>query len=126
MFTLFRNMSFRWKLTLPLALLAALFCTLGVVATVAVSDLSSRLSLFSSQLLPQATNLLEADRDLYQALIAERAFVQGAEPEEFSALAAEHADNLQQAIDRVSVFASTTTSGQGKAMAQQFNEAFNA
>lgn len=126
MFTLFRNMSFRWKLTLPLALLAALFCTLGAVATIAVSDLSSRLSLFSANLLPQATNLLEADRDLYQALIAERAFVQGVEPEKFTALAAEHDDNLQQAMDRVNVFASTTTSAQGKAMAQQFNEAFNA
>tara|TARA_R110000822_G_scaffold120828_2_gene254405 strand:- start:13262 stop:14908 length:1647 start_codon:yes stop_codon:yes gene_type:complete len=126
MFTVFRNMSFRWKLTLPLALLAALFCTLGAVATIAVSDLSSRLSLFSANLLPQATNLLEADRDLYQALIAERAFVQGVEPEEFTALAAEHDDNLQQAMDRVNVFASTTTSAQGKAMAQQFNEAFNA
>ena len=80
MFTVFRNMSFRWKLTLPLALLAALFCTLGAVATIAVSDLSSRLSLFSANLLPQATNLLEADRDLYQALVAERTFVQGVEP----------------------------------------------
>tara|TARA_R110000796_G_scaffold99567_1_gene207781 strand:- start:38577 stop:40223 length:1647 start_codon:yes stop_codon:yes gene_type:complete len=126
MFTVFRNMSFRWKLTLPLALLAALFCTLGAVATIAVSDLSSRLSLFSANLLPQATNLLEADRDLYQALIAERAFVQGVEPEEFAALAVEHGDNLQQAIDRVNVFAASTDSAQGKAMAQQFNEAFNA
>ncbi|MEH6499086.1 MAG: methyl-accepting chemotaxis protein [Pseudoalteromonas distincta] len=126
MFTVFRNMSFRWKLTLPLALLAALFCTLGAVATIAVSDLSSRLSLFSANLLPQATNLLEADRDLYQALVAERTFVQGVEPEEFAALAVEHGDNLQQAIDRVNVFAASTDSAQGKAMAQQFNEAFNA
>ena len=97
MFTVFRNMSFRWKLTLPLALLAALFCTLGAVATIAVSDLSSRLSLFSANLLPQATNLLEADRDLYQALIAERAFVQGVEPEEFTALAAEQAWEISSA-----------------------------
>ncbi|WP_339649026.1 methyl-accepting chemotaxis protein [Halopseudomonas pelagia] len=122
----FRNMGFRWKLTLPLGMLAIVFLALGMVSFVAVTDLSSRLNRFSSELLPQATTLLEADRDLYQALVAERAFVHGLDPDEFAEMGAEHRTNMQQAIDRVNVFAGSTQSAEGKAMARQFNEAFAA
>ncbi|SDS10577.1 methyl-accepting chemotaxis protein [Halopseudomonas xinjiangensis] len=124
MFKLFRNIGFRWKLTLPLGLLVALFCTLGAVSYLAVSQLTGRLQLFSSELLPQATNLLEADRDLYQALVAERTLVQLAGSANRSELEAEHRDNLQQAMDRVKVYAGKTDSAQGQALAQRFYQAF--
>ncbi|HDZ57234.1 MAG TPA: methyl-accepting chemotaxis protein [Pseudomonas xinjiangensis] len=125
MFSLFRNLGFRWKLTLPLGVLFGLFCTLGVVSYMAVVGLSGRLDQFSSNLLPQATNLLEADRDLYQALVAERTLVQGAARNQFAELDAEHKANMQQALDRVSVYADSTDSREGKAMAERFNGAFS-
>nr|WP_150304553.1 methyl-accepting chemotaxis protein [Pseudomonas saliphila] len=126
MFNLFRNLGFRWKLTLPLGLLVALFCALGGVSFIAVQDLTARLQLFSSDLLPQATNLLEADRDLYQALVAERTLVQLAGNGSQPGLEAEHRDNMQQAFDRVNVFASKTDSTHGKALADRFAQAFDA
>ncbi|UAW99660.1 methyl-accepting chemotaxis protein [Halopseudomonas nanhaiensis] len=126
MFKLFRNLGFRWKLTLPLGLLVALFCALGGVSFIAVNDLASRLQLFSSELLPQATNLLEADRDLYQALVAERTLVQLAGAGDHPELEADHRDNMQQAYDRVAVFAEKTDSAQAKALAERFNQAFMA
>lgn len=126
MFGFFRNMSFRWKLTLPLGVLAILFLALGVVSYVAVTDLDHRLDRFSVELLPQATTLLEADRDLYQALVAERAFANGLDPDQFAEMSATHSENMQQAVDRVNVFARSTQSSEGKAMAQRFNEAFAA
>lgn len=126
MFKLFRNLGFRWKLTLPLGLLVALFCALGGVSFIAVNDLASRLQLFSSELLPQATNLLEADRDLYQALVAERTLVQLAGAGSHPELEADHRDNMQQAYDRVAVFAEKTDSAQAKALAERFNQAFMA
>ncbi|PCD00214.1 methyl-accepting chemotaxis protein [Halopseudomonas pelagia] len=124
MFGFFRNMSFRWKLTLPLGILVGLFFALGMVSYIAVTDLTGRLSRFSDELLPQSTTLLQADRDLYQALLAERALVSGLDPDQFAEMTAEHSENMQQAIDRVSAFASNTRSSEGKAMAQRFNDAF--
>lgn len=125
MFKAFRNLGFRWKLTLPLGVLVALFCTLGIVSFMAVNDLSGRLQLFSSELLPQATTLLEADRDMYQALVAERTMVQlagnGSQPD----LRIEHRDNMQQTFDRVKGFASTTGSSQAKALADTFFHTFD-
>ncbi len=125
MLNLFRNLGFRWKLTLPLGLLVALFCMLGSVSYLAVSHLTARLQLFSSELLPQATNLLEADRDLYQALVAERTLVQLAGSGNRSEFEAEHRENLQQAMDRVRIYASKSDSSQGQALAQRFYQAFD-
>ncbi|KAA0697041.1 methyl-accepting chemotaxis protein [Halopseudomonas laoshanensis] len=126
MFGFFRNMGFRWKLTLPLGVLAVLFLALGIVSYTAVMDLTGRLNRFSTELLPQATTLLEADRDLYQALVAERAFVTGLDPEQFADMTAAHSENMQQAIDRVNAFAASSQSSEGKAMAQRFSDAFAA
>lgn len=126
MFGFFHNLSFRWKLILPLGVLALLFLAQGVVSYIAVTDLSTRLNRFSAELLPQASTLLEADRDLYQALVAERAFVHGLESEQFAEMSTVHRENMQQAIDRVNLFAAATSSSEGKAMAQRFNDAFAA
>ncbi|GGC87914.1 methyl-accepting chemotaxis protein [Halopseudomonas salina] len=120
----FRNLGFRWKLTLPMVLLAGLFCLLGAVAFIGTNDLSSRMERFSSGLLPQATNLLEADRDMYQALVAERSLVQGVARVERDKLVSEHADNLQQALDRVKVSTSLAVSPESKALGQQFVQVF--
>ncbi|MFT6616718.1 MAG: methyl-accepting chemotaxis protein [Halopseudomonas sp.] len=113
-------MGFRWKLTLPMLILAGIFCLLGAVSYIGISDLSSRMERFSSGLLPQATNLLEADRDMYQALLAERALVQGASREERAALASEHANNMQQALDRVQVSAGLAVSSDSRALGEKF------
>jgi len=78
--------------------LAALFCTLGAVATIPSSDLSSRLSLFSAKPATQATNLLKPIATFTRRLNCRAGLLFKAwNLEEFTALAAEHDDNLQQA-----------------------------
>lgn len=126
MINLFRNLGFRWKLTVPLGVLVVLFCTLAAVSFIAVQNLSGRVQLFSTLLMPQATNLLEADRDLYQALVAERTLVQLAGSTDTSELDSEHSGNLQQALDRVKTYASKTESSEGRALAERFVQAFEA
>lgn len=126
MINLFRNLGFRWKLTVPLAVLVVLFCSLAAVSFIAVQHLSERVQLFSTSLLPQATNLLEADRDLYQALVAERTLIQLAGTADTSALSSEHSGNLQQALNRVKAYAGKTASGEGRALAERFVQAFEA
>tara|TARA_R110001592_G_scaffold65634_5_gene201282 strand:+ start:41017 stop:42642 length:1626 start_codon:yes stop_codon:yes gene_type:complete len=119
-------MGFRWKLTLPMLILAGIFFLLGAVSYIGISDLSSRMERLSSGLLLQATNFLEADRDMYQALLAERALVQGASREERAALASEHANNMQQALDRVNVSAGLAVSSESRALGEKFALAFTA
>lgn len=121
MLSLFRDLGFRWKLTLPILILAALFLLLGLSAFLAVNEVDNRLDRISTQLLPQSNTVLEADRDLYQALQAERALVAGVQADN---LESEHSSNLQQASDRVASYGRDTGSALGKAKVTDFTRAF--
>ena len=118
MISLFRNLGFRWKLTLPILVLAALFGVLGFSAFWAVNNVEGRLIRVSQELLPQSSTVLEADRDMYQALQAERAILAGVQGAEVSE---EHTSNLQQASDRIAKYGASTSSAQGKALAADFD-----
>jgi methyl-accepting chemotaxis protein len=121
MLSVFRDLSFRWKLTLPILILAALFVVLGLSAFWAVSKVESRLVRVSTDLLPRSSVVLEADRDMYQALAAERAIIEGVTS---SGLDAEHTDNMQQASDRIARYAAATKTPEGRALADEFARAF--
>jgi methyl-accepting chemotaxis protein len=121
MLSVFRDLSFRWKLTLPILILAALFVLLGLSAFWAVSKVESRLVRVSTDLLPRSSVVLEADRDMYQALAAERAIIEGVVS---SGLDAEHTDNMQQASDRIARYAAATKTPEGRALADEFARAF--
>ena len=119
--SLIRDMSFRWKLTIPLLILAALLALSGLFAILALGTVESRLNRVAAELLPQSSVVLEADRDLYQALSAERAIIAGVNS---AGLDAELNDNLQQASDRIARYGEATDSAQGKALATEFTRAF--
>jgi methyl-accepting chemotaxis protein len=122
MISLFRDMSFRWKLTLPILVLAILFGILGFSAFWAVNKVESRLERVSQELLPQSSIVLEADRDMYQALQAERALLAGVPASE---VGDEQTANMQQARDRIAKYGASTVSAQGKALAADFARAFD-
>ena len=119
--SLIRDMSFRWKLTIPLLILAALLVLSGLFAFWALTTVEKRLHRVASELLPQSSVVLEADRDLYQALSAERAIIAGVNS---AGLDAELSDNLQQASDRIAGYGEATDSAQGKALVAEFSRAF--
>ena len=119
--SLIRDMSFRWKLTIPLLILAALLVLSGLFAFWALATVEKRLNRVASELLPQSSVVLEADRDLYQALSAERAIIAGVNS---AGLDAELSDNLQQASDRIARYGEATDSAQGKALVAEFTRAF--
>ena len=121
MLSVFRDLSFRWKLTLPILILAALFVVLGLSAFWAVSKVESRLVRVSTDLLPRSSLVLEADRDMYQALAAERAIIEGVNS---SGLDAELTENMQQASDRIARYAAATKTPEGRALADEFARAF--
>ena len=119
--SLIRDMSFRWKLTIPLLILAALLALSGLFAILALGTVESRLNRVAAELLPQSSVVLEADRDLYQALSAERAIIAGVNS---AGLDAELNDNLQQASDRIARYGEATDYAQGKVLATEFTRAF--
>ena len=101
MFAWFNNMSFRWKLTLPLLLLAALFLYSSLYSVHSANQLSSHANTIAKTNLQELQLLLQADRDLYQALTAERTmFISGVSGVSAAELEAEFEENAAQAKSR--------------------------
>ena len=99
MFSWYQNMGFRWKLTLPLVILLLLVVGLGFLAITMTQKLSRDAARIAKVNLPEIQLMIQADRDLYQALTAERALIQLNRHD--AALLKEQADNAQQTHDRV-------------------------
>lgn len=98
----YRNLSFRWKLSLPLMILVILVLYMGFYSIRTTNILADESELVAKINLPEIELLLQADRDLYQALTAERAlFVGHLAVQERKILIAEHAENIQQTHDRI-------------------------
>ena len=102
----YHNLSFRYKLMLPLLVVAALFVYVAVDALRVISDLGAKTQEIAETDLAAVEKLLQADRDLYQALAAERSMIfVDVESDNFKALQQSHAENVQQARDRVGKYA---------------------
>lgn len=98
----YQNISFRWKLGIPLMLLVLLFLYMGIFAVRSSTTLADNAETLAKINLPEIQLLMQADRDLYQALTAERAlFVGQLDARERQVLVVEHAENIQQTHDRV-------------------------
>ncbi len=99
--TWYTNISFRWKLGIPLILLVLLFLYVGIYSVISSTLLAKNAKTIAKVNLPEIQLLIQADRDLYQALIAERALLS---PDLTAAQIAtfhkEHKENLTQAHDR--------------------------
>lgn len=80
----FHNLSFKWKISLPLLLVAVIFVISSILGIRASSQIANDADKVGNVFLPQIDYLLEADRDLYQSLVAERAlvYVDGSSAEE--------------------------------------------
>lgn len=100
MFSWYNNMSFRWKLTIPLVLLVIIFIGVSVYAVRATTTLGENSNTIATVNLPEIQLLMQADRDLYQALTAERAMLMAGSGVDREALFQEHQENAQQTYDR--------------------------
>jgi methyl-accepting chemotaxis protein len=97
------------KLLIILTINILLLIAIGTVAAISARNINERLQDIYNRDLLGVVFLLEADRDLHQALIAERSMLL-AEPgtPAFQAQLKDYADNKQQADDRVGKFAALT------------------
>ena len=100
MLSWYERLNLRWKLRLPLLLLVILVLYMGLHAITTSKLLGGNAAAIAKVNLPEIQLLIQADRDLYQALTAERALLQ-VESNQHASLIAEQADNARQAHERV-------------------------
>ena len=122
----FYNLGFRWKLTLPVALLAILLATTALIGVQLINRLSEDVNRLADEFLPGLNSLLQADRDLYQALVAERSMIfVDTNSEQYKKLTAMHDENIGQARERAVKFFRTTRSEQAQGREQEFLALFD-
>ncbi|WP_432735893.1 methyl-accepting chemotaxis protein [Maridesulfovibrio sp. FT414] len=104
-----KDIKIRTKLLLILGINIVLLVIMGVVAVMSAKSINGALEQVFSRDLQGMVFLLEADRDLHQALIAERTMIY-AKPgtETFSKQQDDYTSNKQQADTRVGKFAKTS------------------
>ena len=73
----FANLSFRRKIALPILLLAVLLLLVGALGVHGIAQLNESNQRLGKRFLPGIALLLNADRDLYQAFVAERSLLEG-------------------------------------------------
>ena len=105
MLRLFADLKFRWKIALPILVLSMLLMAMGLLAMRSIEHLVQSSTQLTDRSLPAVSLLLNADRDLYQAFIAERSLLGDFTAEHTQALRDSHRENLGQAHERVNRYA---------------------
>lgn len=118
------NLSFNTKMSIPLTLV---ILTLTIVLWSSYSSQRNAVATIETVAnvhLPAVDNLLQADRDLYQAQVAERTLLMTeADTAIYSELLSSHRENIQQAHDRLRLFVKTVNdNGQSIDSRQLFSQ----
>lgn len=124
MLRLFANLGFRWKIALPILLLAFLLLLMGVLGMQGITQVADSSSKLATRYLPAISVLLNADRDLYQAQVAERSLLDEPVGDHVGDLMATHSENIQQAYDRVHKYATMKPSSAALDLVTQFDRGF--
>jgi methyl-accepting chemotaxis protein len=120
----FADLGFRWKIALPILLLAALLVAMGTLGVRGITQVAESSTTLTNRHLPAISLLLNADRDLYQAFVAERSLLDEDSGAHAAQLRASHAENLQQAYDRVHKFAAMQPGSEALALVAEFDRGF--
>lgn len=104
-----RVLGLRSKICLPFAITAAALLLVGILSALTFRDLVAATESIAGDSLPAVSEALNADRDLYQALVAQTAFVDAAamgfDPgntkEVFSENATQARDRMNSAVQRL-------------------------
>ena len=118
------DLGFRRNITLPIGVLALLLMLMGVFGMRGIEHVAESSQRLATRHLPAISLLLNADRDLYQAFIAERSMLDSDAGEYRQELHDSHAENLRQAYERVQAYAAKQPSSEALALVEQFNRGF--
>ena len=124
MLRVFADLGFRWKIALPILLLAILLVAMGVLGVRGITQVAKSSTTLTNRHLPAVSLLLNADRDLYQAFVAERSLLDESAHQYADQLRAAHAENLQQAYERVHKFAAMQPGNEALALVAEFDRGY--
>ena len=124
MLSVFADLGFRWKVALPIILLALLLVLMGGLGINGINQVADSSNKLAGRYLPAISLLLNADRDLYQAFVAERSLLDEAAGEHAAGLRAAHQENAQQAYDRVHKYAEMQPGDAALQLVTQFDRGF--
>ncbi|MAD46242.1 MAG: hypothetical protein CMH98_14660 [Oceanospirillaceae bacterium] len=116
------DLSLAKKLITPIAVLVILLAVLSYVQLSALQSITKDYGHINNEYLPALQLVLNADRDLYQAQIAERTLALGTMEELFVEM---HKENLDQVQERLTRLQTLDISDETKQLAQDFLQAFN-
>ncbi|GGY72825.1 methyl-accepting chemotaxis protein [Marinobacter zhanjiangensis] len=120
-----RLLGFRTKIALPFLITALAVIILGALSVITARSLVSGTDFLAENLMPASSEILNGDRDLYQALVAQNSYIRARETNSSAdeLLAAFH-ENSDQARDRMhSAAGRLTGTGFGEEM-EGFDAAF--
>lgn len=121
----FYDLSFRFKLLLPLGAIIVTTMSFGLLTVASVNLMKEDARLITGSYLPAVELVLEADRDLHQALIAERELVIGKLGSEAMAESqSAHGENIGQVRKRMGQVAQLSEDPQIDRLVDRFFEQF--
>jgi methyl-accepting chemotaxis protein len=92
-----------------------------------IGDLNVSIDTLAEEQLPEVDYLLQADRDLHQALVAERSMIfVDTKSEDYKSLKRSHLENIEQTKTRMEKFFKTTRSKSLQGRQKEFLERFDA
>jgi len=110
------------KLRLPIAVIGVLLLILSALQIIDMDRISKEFSHINEEYIPGIELVLNADRDLYQAQIAERTIALGLANAGYFKM---HQENIQQVEDRVKKISTLDVSSEIRMEAEKFLKAFN-
>ena len=116
------DLSLAKKMITPIAVLVILLAVLSWVQLSALQSITKSYGHINNEYFPALQLVLNADRDLYQAQIAERTIALGTLEDHFVEM---HKENLDQIQQRLGKLDSLDISAETKQLAQKFLVAFN-
>lgn len=123
----FYNLRFRFKLLLPIVLLAIVLTGIAAIGALNFRTVAANVDKIANEHLPGLNFLLQADRDLHQAQVAERSILATAPGSpQAQTLTTVHADNIGQAKTRVGRFLALTTNEQNRTLTADYAREYQA
>lgn len=96
-----KMLNIRAKVAFGLVLLTLFILTIGSLNYMALEKMQGNTDLFAARLMPAQGVVLNADRDLYQALVAQQQLLLTEDPQATAGLVKDFAENADQAYDRM-------------------------
>jgi methyl-accepting chemotaxis protein len=117
------NAPVRVKLLVPLALITLMLIAISVIAVTRLATLNERVDALSQRYVQAQGSLLAADRDLQQALVAERSVLSvEAGSDFFAAFEKDHRENLDQTYERVAAYVRLMDDDEARAAHAEFKK----